>query len=61
MYGMNATLEEAYAIMPKLDDGVNYSWLMIFDQMYKGKFTGFFAWGMNPACSGAHSNKVRQA
>ena len=61
MYGMNATLEEAYALMPKLDDGVNYSWLTIFDQMYKGKFTGFFAWGMNPACSGAHSNKVRQA
>jgi formate dehydrogenase major subunit len=29
--------------------------------MYKEKFTGFFAWGMNPACSGAHSNKVRQA
>ena len=61
MYGMNATPEEAYAMMPKLDDGVNYSWLMIFDQMYKGKFTGFFAWGMNPACSGAHSNKVRAA
>jgi len=61
MYGKNATLEEAYGIMPKLDDGVNYSWLMIFDQMFKGKFTGFFAWGMNPACSGAHSNKVRQA
>jgi formate dehydrogenase major subunit len=61
MYGVNATLEEAYTIMPKLDDGVNYSWLMIFDQMYKGKFTGFFAWGMNPACSGAHANKVRQA
>ncbi len=61
MYGTNATLEEAYAIMPKLDDGANYSWLMLFDQMYKGKFTGFFAWGMNPACSGAHANKVRQA
>ena len=61
MYGTNATLEEAYGLMPKLDDGVNYSWLMIFDQMYKGKFTGFFAWGMNPACSGAHANKVRQA
>ena len=61
MYGKNATLEEAYQLMPKLDDGGNYSWLMIFDQMYKGKFTGFFAWGMNPACSGAHSNKVRQA
>jgi len=61
MYGKNATLEEAYSYMPKLDDGANYSWLMIFDQMYKEKFTGFFAWGMNPACSGAHSNKVRQA
>ncbi len=61
VYGKNATLEEAYAYMPKLDDGANYSWLVLFDQMYKEKFTGFFAWGMNPACSGAHSNKVRQA
>ena len=61
MYGENTTLEEAYAMMPKLDDGANYSWLVLFDQMYKGKFTGFFAWGMNPACSGAHANKVRQA
>jgi formate dehydrogenase major subunit len=61
MYGNTMTTEEAYALMPKLDDGANYSWLMLFDQMYKEKFTGFFAWGMNPACSGAHSNKVRQA
>jgi formate dehydrogenase major subunit len=61
MYGKNLSIEDAYQIMPKLDDGVNYSWLTIFDQMYKGKFTGFFAWGMNPACSGAHSNKTRQA
>ena len=61
MYGMNMGLEEAYAALPKVDDGANYSWLSLFDQMYKGKFTGFFAWGMNPACSGAHSNKVRQA
>jgi formate dehydrogenase major subunit len=29
--------------------------------MYKGSFTGFFAWGMNPACSSAHAGKVRQA
>ncbi len=61
MYGKNVSIEEAYQLMPKIDDGANYSWLMLFDQMYKGKFTGFFAWGMNPACSGAHSNKVRQA
>ena len=61
MYGASASPEEAYQLLPKLDDGANYSWLNIFDEMYKGKFTGFFAWGMNPACSGAHSNKVRQA
>ena len=61
MYGMNATLDEAYNYLPKLDDGVDYSWLTLFDQMYKEKFTGFFAWGMNPAASGASSNKVRQA
>ncbi|HYA03552.1 MAG TPA: molybdopterin dinucleotide binding domain-containing protein, partial [Syntrophobacteria bacterium] len=27
----------------------------------KGEFTGFFAWGQNPACSGANSNKTREA
>jgi len=61
MYGTNMTLDEAYNALPKVDDGANYSWLVLFDQMYKEKFTGLFAWGMNPACSGAHSNKVRQA
>ncbi len=29
--------------------------------MYKGEIKGFFAWGQNPACSGANSNKTRQA
>jgi len=61
MYGMNTTLDEAYNYLPKLDDGVDYSWLTLFDQMAKEKFTGFFAWGMNPAASGASSNKVRTA
>jgi formate dehydrogenase major subunit len=61
MYGTNMSIEDAYLTMPKLDDGEDYSWLTLFDHMYKEKFTGFFAWGMNPACSGAHSNKVRQA
>ncbi len=60
-YGMNATLDEAYGYMPKIDDSANYSWLPIFDRMYKGQFTGFFAWGQNPACSGANANKVRKA
>ena len=30
-YGMNTSIEEAYTYTPKLDDGVNYSWLQIFD------------------------------
>jgi len=50
-----------YTWMPKIDDGVTYTWLDIFDEMYKGTIKGFFAWGQNPACSGANSNKTRQA
>jgi formate dehydrogenase major subunit len=50
-----------YSWLPKLDDGKAYTWLDIFDEMYKGKFQGFFAWGMNPAGSGANSNKTRKA
>ena len=63
LYGKNATRENdfGYAWMPKLDDGVNYSWLTIFDEMYKGNVKGFFSWGQNPACSGANANKVRAA
>jgi formate dehydrogenase major subunit len=50
-----------YDWMPKLDAGKTYSWLDLFDEMYKGNFTGFFAWGMNPAGSGANANKNRKA
>jgi formate dehydrogenase major subunit len=62
-FGSAATRENdfGYAWMPKLDDGMNASWLMLFDKMYEGKFEGFFAWGQNPACSGANSNKTRMA
>ena len=63
MFGEAATKENdfGYSWMPKIDDGMTYSWLDIFDEMYKGNFKGFFAWGQNPACSGANSNKTRQA
>ena len=53
--------EFGYQWLPKVDDWVDYSWLSLFDEMYKGKFIGFFAWGQNPACSGANANKTRQA
>ena len=63
IYGTSATKENdfGYSWMPKIDVGQNASWLMIFDKMYKGDFDGFFAWGQNPACSGANSNTTRQA
>ncbi len=62
-YGDNATKENdfGYSWLPKLEDGQNYSWLMIFHEMMQEKFKGFFAWGQNPACSGSNANKVRQA
>ncbi len=62
-FGDKATKENdfGYSWMPKLDDGQNCSWLNLFDSMYNGDIKGFFAWGQNPACSGANSNKVRQA
>ncbi len=63
IYGSKATEENdyCYSYLPKLDDGMNASWLNLFDNMYKGKFEGFFAWGQNPACSSANANKVRKA
>jgi len=63
MFGEKGTkeIDFGYPWMPKLDPGQDASWLNLFDEMYKGTFTGFFAWGMNPACSGAHAGKVRQA
>ncbi len=62
-YGEKATKENdfGYEWLPKLDPTQNASWLNLFDEMYKGTFTGFFAWGMNPACSGANAGKVRKA
>jgi len=63
MFGKAAKPEDefGYQWLPKVDDGGTYTWLDLFDRMYRGKFTGFFAWGQNPACSGANSNKTRQA
>ncbi len=63
LFGEAATRQNdfGYQWMPKLDDDKTYSWLDIFDEMYKGRFSGFFAWGQNPAVSGANANKTRKA
>ncbi len=62
-FGDRATAENefGYQWLPKVDDGKAYSWMDIFDQMYRGTIKGFFAWGQNPACSGANAAKTRKA
>jgi len=59
--GLGAADEFGYQLLPKLDDGQNASWLMLFDKMIRDQVKGFFAWGQNPACSGSNANKVRKA
>ncbi len=63
MFGRSATKENqfGYSWLPRLDDEKDYSWMTIIDEMYNGRLSGFFAWGQNPACSGANSNKTRHA
>jgi formate dehydrogenase major subunit len=62
-FGPNATEQNdfGYNWLPRVDDDKVYSWLDIFDEMFKGTIKGFFAWGQNPACSGANSGKTRAA
>ena len=50
-----------YEWLPKVDDGLGYSWFDLFDAMYAKEVKGFFAWGMNPACSGSNAGKIRTA
>ena len=62
-FGDKATAANEFGFnwLPKVDDGKDYSWLSLFDEMYKGTFKGFFSWGQNPACSGANAGKNRHA
>jgi formate dehydrogenase major subunit len=62
-FGEKATKKNdfGYNWVPKIDAGKTYSWLDLFDKMYRGSVKGLFAWGMNPACSGANAGKNRKA
>jgi formate dehydrogenase major subunit len=63
MFGEKATKENdfGYVWLPKPGFRRNASWLVLFQEMLRGSFSGFFAWGMNPACSSANAGLVRQA
>ncbi len=58
---MDADAEKAFAMLPKLEPGQNCSWLVLFDEMLKGRFKGCFVWGMNPAVGSANAGKTREA
>ena len=62
-FGDKATAENGfgYSWVPKMDDGVAYSLMHLFDKMYEGKIKGLFAIGTDPAVSSPNTNKVRKA
>ncbi len=62
-YGKNGTKENdfGYRMLPKVEPGMDYSYLYIFDRMYNGKINGGFVFGTNPMQSAPHSNKNRAA
>ena len=62
-YGENATQENGfgYSWVPKMDPGVDYSHLYIFDRMYKGQIKGGLCFGHNPCQSIPNTHKVRKA
>lgn len=62
-FGEAATPDNDFGFrwLPRRDDGVDYSWLSLFDAMHQGQIKGLFAWGQNPAGSGANAAKVRGA
>lgn len=62
-FGDNATKENGfgYEWLPKVDKGGDYSYLFLFDRMYKGKIKGGNIWATGPANSVPNSNKIRKA
>jgi formate dehydrogenase major subunit len=62
-FGENATRENdfGYGMLPKVEKTEDYSYLFLFDRMYKGKIRGGFIFGLNPMNSVPNSNKLRKA
>ena len=63
MYGDNGKKDNefGYQWFPKLDVGQNASWMFMFDEMGKGKFSGLICLGMTPACSSPNASHTREA
>lgn len=48
-------------MLPKIEKGEDYSYLFLFDRMYRGEIEGGFIFGLNPMNSVPNSNKLRKA
>ncbi len=62
-YGENGTAANGfgYDYLPKVEKGEDYSYLFLFDRMYRGEIEGGFIIGLNPMQSVPNSNKLRKA
>ena len=60
MYGRAATKENefGYAWLPKIGPDENYSWVYLFDRMYRGEMKGMIDLGMNPVANGPNTDKM---
>lgn len=62
-YGDNATPENGYGYgwLPKGDKGTQYSYMHLWDEMYRGNIRGGSIWATCPAQSAPNTNKVRKS
>ena len=62
-FGDKATAENefCYNLLPKVEPGVDYASMFMFDRMYAGKIKGGMIFGHNPAQSMPNTHKIRAA
>lgn len=62
-YGDNATKENefGYHYIPKLSAGKNYSFMRLFDAMYRGELEGLLLFGSNPAVGGPNARQEKES
>ncbi len=58
-YGDNATKQNefGYHFMPKLGAGKDYSYIRLFEAMYRKEFEGLMMFGANPVVGGPHASQ----
>jgi formate dehydrogenase-N alpha subunit len=62
-YGKNATATNDFGFhyLPKVQSGVNYTHIALFEAMAAGTIKGLMVWGQNPAVGGPNANVERGA